>query len=309
MLSYTLQSNSQDYLKQIYGITTVYNEELTLHHIALSIVNWHEKGRFGNALKKWIFVDDGSTDNSSEILERYAAKYPFIELITLPENCGKGWAYRKAAEWLLKQYKTTKEAVIVQLDSDLIGIRPRDIDALVGCLVEQVKLGSYSGPRLSCLALVPSPHRYGVRKFIREKIGYITSRKRLAITGQRAYFCDVLYSVIPEIEPTTGFGLEALLNAEVIARFNEIKNRHGIRQRSELIKVMRWEHVKHVSFVEKLGSKQQRDPLTKLDSYLNIVKHYFLLFLHICSGVIKGFGVSVKRKSQRLVMRRGNKFI
>jgi cellulose synthase/poly-beta-1,6-N-acetylglucosamine synthase-like glycosyltransferase len=32
--------------------------------------------------KKWIIVDDGSTDSSPEILRDYAARYPFIEIVT-----------------------------------------------------------------------------------------------------------------------------------------------------------------------------------------------------------------------------------
>lgn len=40
-----------------------------------------------------VIVDDGSTDTTPVILERAQARLP-IEVITLPENSGKGWAVR-----------------------------------------------------------------------------------------------------------------------------------------------------------------------------------------------------------------------
>ena len=35
---------------------------------------------------KWIIVSDGSTDNTDEIVQRYATEYPWIELVRMPER-------------------------------------------------------------------------------------------------------------------------------------------------------------------------------------------------------------------------------
>src|SRR5262245_10853261 len=36
--------------------------------------------------KKWVIVSDGSTDGTDDIVGRYVRKYPWIELVRLPER-------------------------------------------------------------------------------------------------------------------------------------------------------------------------------------------------------------------------------
>ena len=41
---------------------------------------------------KWIIVSDGSTDGTDEIVKRYAAEYPWIELLRMPERQERNFA-------------------------------------------------------------------------------------------------------------------------------------------------------------------------------------------------------------------------
>src|SRR3569833_2623667 len=36
--------------------------------------------------RKWVIVDDGSTDETPRILAEYASKYPYIEIVTRPDR-------------------------------------------------------------------------------------------------------------------------------------------------------------------------------------------------------------------------------
>jgi biofilm PGA synthesis N-glycosyltransferase PgaC len=46
---------------------------------------------------RWIIVSDGSTDRTDEIVQRYAAEYPFIELLRLPERKDRQFAAKARA--------------------------------------------------------------------------------------------------------------------------------------------------------------------------------------------------------------------
>jgi glycosyltransferase involved in cell wall biosynthesis len=42
--------------------------------------------------RRWVIVSDGSTDGTDEIVRRYAAVYPWIELVRRPENIARDFA-------------------------------------------------------------------------------------------------------------------------------------------------------------------------------------------------------------------------
>src|SRR5579884_1250954 len=69
---------------------------------------------------KWVIVSDGSTDGTNQIVGRYAAEYPWIELVVLPDRkerhfAGKVLAFNRGWERLTGlQYD-----VIGSLDGDL----------------------------------------------------------------------------------------------------------------------------------------------------------------------------------------------
>src|SRR5262245_10781480 len=69
---------------------------------------------------KWVIVSDGSTDGTDDIVKRYAASHPWIELVRRPERqerhfAGKVHAFNAGYERVQKlQYD-----VIGNLDADL----------------------------------------------------------------------------------------------------------------------------------------------------------------------------------------------
>ncbi len=78
-----------------------------------------------------IFVDDGSSDNSFDILKRYREKNSKIKILKLTENFGQSNAISAGLE------KVTGEIVII-MDSDLQD-RPEDIPKLLNALKDSNK--------------------------------------------------------------------------------------------------------------------------------------------------------------------------
>ena len=73
-----------------------------------------------------IFVDDGSTDKSPEILRSMTAQHPYLRILRLKENRGLSTA-------LLAGMKEARGKIIVTLDSDLQN-DPADIPKLIAYL-------------------------------------------------------------------------------------------------------------------------------------------------------------------------------
>jgi len=69
---------------------------------------------------KWVIVNDGSTDDTANILGRYAGMYQWIELVNLPEHKGRSFAAKanafKAGE---ERLKGINYEVIGNLDADV----------------------------------------------------------------------------------------------------------------------------------------------------------------------------------------------
>ena len=69
---------------------------------------------------KWIIVSDGSTDGTNEIVRKYTAAHPWIELVEMPEReerhfAGKALAVNTGYEKLVE----TQYDVIGNLDADV----------------------------------------------------------------------------------------------------------------------------------------------------------------------------------------------
>ena len=155
------------------AIIPAYNEE---HRIAavLSIVS-------AAAIQAIIVVNDGSTDGTAAA----AAKVPGVEVLTLPENRGKGGAMRAGA-------LHANSDILLFFDADLTGLKPRHVADLLAPILSgdaAMTMGIFRGGRLwTDMAQFFAP----------------------AITGQRAIRRDVFLQ-IPNLE-TVGYGIELAIN-------------------------------------------------------------------------------------------------
>lgn len=69
---------------------------------------------------KWVIVSDGSTDDTDDIVSRYAAEYPWIELVRMPERrerhfAGKVYAFNAG----YSRVKDLDYGAIVSMDADI----------------------------------------------------------------------------------------------------------------------------------------------------------------------------------------------
>ena len=70
--------------------------------------------------KKWVIVSDGSTDLTDQIVMRYAASFPWIELVRMPANQGRSFAAKvRCFNAGYKQVKDLKYDIIGNLDADI----------------------------------------------------------------------------------------------------------------------------------------------------------------------------------------------
>jgi glycosyltransferase involved in cell wall biosynthesis len=96
--------------------------------------------------ERWVIVDDGSTDHTREIVQAYAKRYPWIELVTQPQRldrsfAGKVHAFNAGREWV----QAFQFEVIGNLDADL-SFDPDYLEFLMGKFAEDPRLGVAGTP-------------------------------------------------------------------------------------------------------------------------------------------------------------------
>ncbi len=94
-----------------------YNEEKTITDVIMA-------AKECEVVDEIIVIDDGSTDSTYEKAEKTGVK-----VIKLPRNIGKGGALKKGID-------ESRGEIIVFLDADLIGLKPKHIEALVKPVME-----------------------------------------------------------------------------------------------------------------------------------------------------------------------------
>jgi poly-beta-1,6-N-acetyl-D-glucosamine synthase len=95
---------------------------------------------------RWVIVSDGSTDRTDEIVGRCAARYPWIELLRMPERrerhfAGKVFAFNAGFE----RVKLLEFEVVGNLDAD-VSFEPEHFEFLLGKMQEAPELGMAGAP-------------------------------------------------------------------------------------------------------------------------------------------------------------------
>lgn len=96
--------------------------------------------------ERWVIVDDGSADRTAEIIEKYAARYPWIELVKRPHRmdrsfAGKVYAFNAG----LERVRSVQFEVVGNLDADL-SFDADYLEFLIGKFAEDPALGVAGTP-------------------------------------------------------------------------------------------------------------------------------------------------------------------
>jgi poly-beta-1,6-N-acetyl-D-glucosamine synthase len=95
---------------------------------------------------RWVIVSDGSTDATDEIVRRYSADYPWIELLRMPERrerhfAGKVYAFNAGYDHI----RALDFDIVGNLDAD-VSFEPGHFDFLVRKMGENTQLGVAGAP-------------------------------------------------------------------------------------------------------------------------------------------------------------------
>jgi glycosyltransferase involved in cell wall biosynthesis len=96
--------------------------------------------------ERWIIVDDGSTDRTAKIIAKYAARYPWIEVIHRPQRLDRSFAAKvQAFNAGLERVQSLPFDVIGNLDADL-SFQPDYLEFLMRKFSEDPNLGVAGTP-------------------------------------------------------------------------------------------------------------------------------------------------------------------
>ena len=120
-------------------ITPAKNEETFIERVIESVVTQTVLP------EKWVIVSDRSTDGTDEIVRKYAARYAFIKLVRVHEECHKGFEAKvNAFKTGYAEAGTVPYRFIGNLDAD-VSFEPTYYDQIIGQLDGNPRLGIAGG--------------------------------------------------------------------------------------------------------------------------------------------------------------------
>jgi len=98
--------------------------------------------------ERWVIVDDGSTDKTAEIVERYSNRFPWIDLVRRPQHIERSFAGKvQAFNAGLNQAESIGYDVIGNLDAD-VSFDPDYLEFLIKQFSNDPELGVAGTPFL-----------------------------------------------------------------------------------------------------------------------------------------------------------------
>jgi glycosyltransferase involved in cell wall biosynthesis len=96
--------------------------------------------------ERWIIIDDGSTDETAEIVKGYAARYPWIKLVQRQQGQDRNFASKaEAVNAAFEQVQSLKFEVLGNLDAD-VSFEPNYMEFLMQRFFEDPELGVAGTP-------------------------------------------------------------------------------------------------------------------------------------------------------------------
>lgn len=162
-------------LRKVSCIIPFFNERDYIRHV-LEVISRT------NGISQVICVDDGSTDNASEIV---ATEFKEIKLIRLPKNYGKSYAVKKGLEEVINEH-------ILLMDADL-----KDINALeISCAINAIT--RYNDIDMIILRRLKAP--WFIKMY----------RIDTLLSGERILKANDLHNIF--YNPVNGYQLEIAIN-------------------------------------------------------------------------------------------------
>jgi len=191
--------------------------------ISCIIPAFNEAERIGEVIKaaknssmvgEIIVINDGSTDNTSKVISTFKG----IKIIDYRKNKGKSFA-------VLQGIKSSKNKILLLLDSDLIGLKSSDLDKLIEPVVKG-KVDASISMRLN-----------GGSKIWKKLWSYIGIDP---LSGERVFHKRILGD-INQLKKINGYEIEVFLNRKII-------------EKKLAVKIVQWDNVIGPWKSQKLGN-------------------------------------------------------